>query len=99
MKGNRNGAFRKICLNKKKAIISKKDYSGRNRIIKTPNPLGKYKSKTRGTSVSKAQMEKVYFYSFQTKEYKEFESIKTGKRWAFLLKAQLYDFVDTAQNF
>lgn len=78
MKGNRNGSFRKVCLNKKKTIISKKDYSGRKNIIKTPNPLGKWKSKTRGMSVSKAQMEKVYFYSFQTKEYKEFESIKTG---------------------
>lgn len=42
-----------------------------------PNPLGKWKSATRGKSVSKAQMEKVYFYSLDKKEYKEFESIKT----------------------
>lgn len=75
MEGNKNGAFTKG--HHKNKEVLKKPYSVR-KSHKTFNPLGKWKSKTRGISVSKAQMEKVYFYSFQTKEYKEFESIKTG---------------------
>lgn len=77
MRGNTNGHGN---LGKRKLrteAAERRCYSEKQIARHKPNPLGKNKSLTRSSAISKRQMEKVYFYSLEEKKYLELESVKT----------------------
>lgn len=77
MRGNTNG-HGNIGKKKLKSKSTEKTYYSKKQIERhKPNPLGKNKSLTRGSTISKRQMERVYFYSLDRREYLELESVKT----------------------
>lgn len=77
MRGNTNGHGNKG-KKKQKPDGAERIYYSKMQIERhKPNPLGKGKSLTRGSTISKRQMKRVYFYSLEEKKYMELESVKT----------------------